>query len=187
MTFGSFISGAPAVVQPLTSDYDKAIEACTNLHVANGKTPGRNTDAALDHARKHLAPPARKGAGRDRTDKVIVLITTGPPTAYITRPAEIHAHRSAEPSRDYYANGADWLDAPLVQADKMRAKGWRLYPVGIGPGADHDFLDRLARLGGTADPDGHAPRTGRTPVECEQRLVETLDRIVRSPQVSLVQ
>lgn len=186
ISYGSLSSGGPVVLQPLTSDYDLALSACASLQATFDKRAGATTDAGLDRARQHLTLRAQGGAGRDRADKVVVLMTCGTPTSYITSPAEIDAQRSENHSPDYYGCGAYWLDAPLVLAAKMRAERWKVYAVGLGPATDYDFMDRLARLGGTADSSGHAPRTSGNPADYEQRLVEILGQIVRTPQVSLV-
>jgi hypothetical protein len=186
ITFGSFSRGGPVVLQPLTSDYGRAITACASVQATSVNGAGTTTDAGLARARKHLAPRAQGGVGRDRADKFVVLLISGLPTTYISSPDEIDAHRSTEPSPDYYADGAYWLDAPLVLAAKLRAQRWRLYPIGLSPATDNDFIDRLARLGGTADSSGHAPRASGNPAEHEQRLIDFLAEIVRSPQISLV-
>ena len=61
-----------------------------------------------------------------------------------------------------------------------------MHPVGLGLGTDYGFMDRLARLGGTADAAGQSPRGSGNPAEYEQRLVDIFRQIILSPQVTLV-
>ena len=49
------------------------------------------------------------------------------------------------------------------------------------------YMDRLARLGGTADGGGQSPRGSGNPAEYEQRLSDIFRDIITTPQVRLVQ
>jgi hypothetical protein len=53
-------------------------------------------------------------------------------------------------------------------------------------GADYDFMDRMARLGGTADDQGKSPRGGGNPAEYERRLTEIFGTIITNPEVRVV-
>jgi len=70
---------------------------------------------------------------------------------------------SSDDPQEFYNNGAYWCDAPLMQAAIVRNDKWDLYPVGIGLGTNYDFMDRMARLGGTANDDGESPRAAAIP------------------------
>ena len=74
-----------------------------------------------------------------------------------------------------------------MQAARMDADNWDMFAVGMGLGADYDFMDRLARMGGTANGDGQSPRGSGNPAEYEQRLTEIFEEIITNPQVRLVQ
>ena len=80
----------------------------------------------------------------------LVLLTDGVPNLYISADSNIDAFMGANPSSDFYGGGYYWLDAPLMQAMMMEIAGTDLFPVGIGLGTDYDFMDRMARSGGTA-------------------------------------
>jgi hypothetical protein len=60
-----------------------------------------------------------------------------------------------------------------------------LDPVGMGLGADLDFLDRMARLS-EADSAGLSLRGTGNPVDYEQRLTEIFKKIIQSPGARLV-
>ena len=93
--------------------------------------------------------------GRNATNKVVVLLTDGLPNLYSSSSTSIDAYISSHSElTDFYNNGAYWCDAPLMQAASMNAENWSLYPVGIGLGCDYDFMDRMARLGNTANSQG---------------------------------
>jgi hypothetical protein len=62
-----------------------------------------------------------------------------------------------------------------------------VFPVGVGLGTDYDYMDRLARLGGTSDEDGQSARGSGNPAEYEQRLTEIFEEIITNPKVRLVQ
>jgi len=91
------------------------------------------------------------------------------------------------PDPDFYETGEYWYDAPLMQSMMMQQDNWRIFPVGVGLGTDYDFMDRLARMGGTSNDDGESPRGSGNPAEYEQRLTEIFEEIITNPQVRLVQ
>jgi hypothetical protein len=114
-------------------------------------------------------------------------LTDGVPNLYSSSASTINAFLSQNGTADFYANGAHWYDAALMQAMNIRMKKWQLYPVGIGLGTDYDFMDRMARIAGTADAAGRSPRGSGNPAEYEQRLIEIFEQIIKTPQVRLVQ
>ena len=42
-------------------------------------------------------------------------------------------------------------DAAMMQTTQMQGENWTIYAVALGLGADYDFMDRMARMGSTAD------------------------------------
>ena len=186
ISYDSLSSGGPLLVQSLTGDYDLAMNAVTTLQATGDMGPSTATEAGLDRARSHIKPRAQGGAGRNKAPKIVVLLTDGAPNLYISSPGDIDSFTSDHSSADYYRNGSYWLDAPLMQAAKIKADKWLLHPVGLGLGTDYGFMDRLARLGGTANGGGQSPRGSGNPAEYEQRLVDIFRQIILSPQVSLV-
>lgn len=61
----------------------------------------------------------------------------------------------------------------------MQLDGWLVFPVGTGLGVDYNFMDRLARLGNTADDEGESPRGSGNPAEYEQRMTGFLKISIR--------
>jgi hypothetical protein len=74
-----------------------------------------------------------------------------------------------------------------MQAAKIHLDHWYLYPVGLGLGTDYNFMDRLARMGATADDNGQSRRGSGNPADYEQKLTEIFREIITSPTVKLVQ
>ena len=104
----------------------------------------------------------------------------------IVSPGDIDGYINSSSSTDFYNTGAYWYDAPLMQAMQMQAENWLVFPVGVGLGTDYDFMDRLARSGGTDNDSGQSPRGSGNPAEYEQRLVEIFEEIITNPQVRIV-
>lgn len=187
IAYDTLSGGGPVLEQPLTADYDLAMQACTRLQAVGDKGPSTATEAGLLTARKHIASPDEGGQGRRSANKVVVLLTDGVPNLYVSDPAEISRYIAQSDSRDFYNNGAWWLDAPLMQAMQIQEAGWQLFPVGVGLGTDYNFMDRMARMGGTANDDGQSVRGSGNPAEYEQRLAEIFEKIITNPKVRLVQ
>lgn len=186
IAFDSLTGGGPVVEHPLSADYHAAMLACCRLQAVGDKGATTATESAMILAREHLGTGAR-GPGRRAADKVLVLLTDGAPNVYTSPPELIDRFVGDHASGEFYGNGAYWYDAPLMQAMQMRAESWYTFPVGVGLGADQDFLDRLARLAGTAHGDGQTAHQSGGPAEYERRLAETFRLIIANPPVRLVQ
>lgn len=187
ITFDSLAGGEPVIRQPLTTDYDAAMLSCTNLQAVGDKGATTATEAGLETARSHVKPAAEGGHGRSLSDKVVVLLTDGVPTAYSSSPAAINDFLGKNPSSDFYGNNAHCLDASLMQVAMMARECWQVVPVGIGTKTDYDFMDRMSRTAGIASQDGLGIRGSGNPAEYEQRLTDILEAIIAKPQIKLVQ
>jgi hypothetical protein len=159
---------------------------CTRLQACGDKGASTATEAGLLAARNLLKPRNEGGSGRRDTNKVVILLTDGVPNLYVSSPSEIRSFISQNPSPEYYGGTAYPYDAALMQAARMQLDHWSVFPVGVGLGTDYNFMDRLARLGGTANDDGQSPRGSGNPAEYESRLREIFERIIESPKVRLV-
>ncbi|MGB9687279.1 TadG family pilus assembly protein [Thermogutta sp.] len=186
ITYDSLSGGGPIIAQPLTGDYDQAMVVCTRLQACGDKGASTATEAGLLAARNLLKPRNEGGSGRRDTNKVVILLTDGVPNLYVSSPSEIRSFISQNPSPEYYGGTAYPYDAALMQAARMQLDHWSVFPVGVGLGTDYNFMDRLARLGGTANDDGQSPRGSGNPAEYESRLREIFERIIESPKVRLV-
>ena len=78
-----------------------------------------------------------------------------------------------------------WRNAVLMQTRQMRELGWDVFAVGIGAGADTDFMNRIAILGGTEEI-GSDLQAGGDPRNYEEILTEIFKRIVHTPRIVLV-
>jgi hypothetical protein len=117
----------------------------------------------------------------------VVLLTDGMPNLYTSNTSTINNYISDHPDDDFYSGSAYAYNAPLMQATSMQVMGWSVFPVGLGLGTDYSFMDRLARMGGTANDDGESPRGSGNPAQYEQRLADIFRQIITSPKSRLVQ
>jgi hypothetical protein len=188
IAYDKMSGGGPVIAQSLTDNYELAMQACTTLQACSDIGSTTATETALIKAKKHLDPKKYGGNGRVATNKVVVLLTDGLPNLYSSSDTSIDKYMTDNPSNsNFYNNGAYWFDAPLMQASMMSGNHWMMFPVGIGLGCDYDFMDRMARCGGTANGDGESPRGSGNPAEYEQRLTDIFRQIITSPKLRLVQ
>jgi hypothetical protein len=136
-----------------------------------------------------LQPSSLGGAGRAHANKVVVLVTDGMPNLSTTGSSTLNAYLTANPSSDWVTTGSNinHKNASIMQSMSMQLEGWAVFPVGIGLGTDYDFMDRMARTGGTANDSGQSPRGSGNPAQYEQRLQDIFEEIITSPKSRLVQ
>ena len=164
--------------------------ACARLQAVGDRSATTATETGLIEARKHLRRPWRGGKGRSHADKVVVLITDGVPNLYSTEPAEIGRFVSAQGAgNEFYGKGEFCKNAALMQVARMQAEHWLTFAVGVGPadGPFGNFMDRMARLGQTADTHGRFAPGSDDPAKYERRLTEIFEQIITNPTVRLVQ
>jgi len=186
ITFDNLSGGGPVVRVPLTGDYDDAMQACTQLQACSDNGASTATEAGLIAAGEHIKPRREGGFGRLATNKIVVLLTDGMPNLYVSSNSQISSYRSQYSSDNFYGN-KNAHDAALMQTSMMQRDNWSLYPVGIGLGCDYGFMDRMARMGSTANGDGESPRGSGNPAEYEDRLTEIFEQIITNPKLRLVQ
>jgi hypothetical protein len=172
------------VVQTLTSDYHGAMQACTTLQAVSDMTYSTASEAGLSLAQSLISPSGTGSVGRQFTNKVVVMLTDGLPNIHTGNPS---TYISQNPSPNYFTSGSykDDKNAALVQAAQMAAKKWMVFPVGIGLGCDYNFMDPMARMGGTAV-GGQSPRGSGNPAQYEQRLRDIFTDIISNPKCRLV-
>ena len=171
----------------MTHDYTKVMKSIPKLQAVGDKSTSTATENGLMLARQILKPKSEGGQARENTTKVVVLLTDGMPNAYSSSDTDIDGFFKKNPAGEQYGGGYYWLDAALMQAFHLEAEGIDVYPVGIGLGADYDFLDRTAKLGGTAGSDGKSPRGSGNPAEYEKLLTDIFREIVKLPTGRLVE
>ncbi|MDX1961761.1 MAG: VWA domain-containing protein [Pirellulales bacterium] len=171
---------------PLTGDYASVQQSCTTMQEVADNASSTATEYGLNLANTHLKPTTSGGAGRSGPNRVVVLLTDGMPNLYQSSNSTINNYISNNPSSDFYGSSNYAHNAALMSADIMEGQNWAVYPVGLGLGTDYTFMDRMSRLGGTADENGQSLRGSGNPTEYEQRLVDMFREIITSPQVRLV-
>lgn len=183
ITFDKISNGA---VLPLTSNYDNAMAACTQFQAVSDNGYSTATENGLIAAYNHIKPQNQGGQGRNMTNKIVVLLTDGMPNLYQSSTGTIDNYVANNPSDDFYASGSYAKQAPLMQTAKMQSDHWYVYPVGIGLGTDYDFMDRMARMGLTANDSGQSARGSGNPGDYEARLTEIFRNIITNPKLRLV-
>ena len=169
----------PTIVVPLTDNYDSVMLAGTRLQAVSDIGNTTATEPGIIAARQHIAKPSDGGQGRNYTTKVLVLCTDGVPNVWQTDAAVVNAQIAANPSGNYYDGPYVWYNSVLRQAADMESKKEKLYPVGMGLGADLDFMDRIARLAKTDD-GGFSPRGAGNPADYEEQLTQIFRKIINS-------
>ncbi|MCE5269362.1 MAG: VWA domain-containing protein [Planctomycetaceae bacterium] len=201
ITFDKINSGSPAILQALTSDYNNVMTSCTKLEACSNSGLCTNTESGLNLARNHIKPISEGGAGRERTNKIVVLLTDGQPNLKQSSSTTISAYKSANPStwtnpatgttvNNWSATGSYTTEqqAALMQTSMMQGDGWNVYAVGVGLDCSVDFMDRLARMGATANPTtGKAPDSAGDSTTAEENLKKIFNAIITNPKLRLVQ
>jgi Flp pilus assembly protein TadG len=174
----------------LTSNYGSAMTASTTMQAVGQNGYSTATETGLAAAYNLIKPASQGGTGRENTQKVVVLLTDGMANLYSSSASTISNYINAHPSSNYYTGSSGTStasNAAMMQAAMMNSGKWKLYPVPLGLGADQDFMDRMARTGGTADDNGQAATSSGDPSSYEQELTNIFKQIVDNPQVRLVQ
>ena len=174
------------ILQPLTSNYDSVMQLCKDLQCVSDSELSTATETGLLTARNHIKSTSQGGSGRLYTNKVVVLATDGIANLKSSSDIAINTYKNANPSTNWYSSDYP-SNAALMQAAAMQGDKWRTFSIAFGSGADFGFMDRLARMGGTADSDGEAPRTSGNPAAIEAELSSIFTEIITSPAVRLVQ
>lgn len=177
----------PEIKVALTNNYQTAMQACTTLQAVGDINASTATENGLILARQHLETPENGGQGRSYASKVLVLLTDGVPNLYSSSNSTISNYIADNPDADFYSSssGNAAKNSVLMQTSMAQGKSGHVYPVGLGLGADYDFLDRVARIAET-DKSGQSPRGSGNPAEYEQRLTAIFTEIIKSPGSRLV-
>ncbi|MBP89669.1 MAG: hypothetical protein CMJ64_23660 [Planctomycetaceae bacterium] len=133
--------------------------------------------------------------GRSFTDKVVIVLSDGAPNLIQSGQGTIDGYVNSVSGPDagqfYYSdplswpNSRYWFNGPLMQARNMRLDNWDVFAVGLGFGADGDFLNRMAVLGGTSEI-GQGLQAGGDPSQYEEQLTNIFKDIIFTPTVRLV-
>lgn len=168
----------PELLVSLTADYDAAMQACTTMQAVSDIGTTTATEAGLVLARNHLLSAKEGGEGRPFANKVVILLTDGIPNVWSSDEADIADYMDDNPSSEYYDPNYPWYNSVLMQTSQFQADDdGKLFGVGMGMGADYDFMDRIARTALT-DEGGQSPRTSGDPTEYEQKLTEIFREII---------
>ncbi|HEY2826057.1 MAG TPA: pilus assembly protein TadG-related protein [Pirellulales bacterium] len=177
----------------LSSNYDSAMTSAATMQAVGQNGASTDTEEGLLAAYNLIKPASQGGNGRENTQKVVVLLTDGVANLKDSSDSTVSNYLAAHPNTtngvsNYYGDSNDKpSDAALMQASNMRSNKFYVYALALGLDADNDFMDRMARIGSTADSNGQAPHQSGDPSEYETEMTALLDQIVDNPQVHLVQ
>src|SRR5690606_8985189 len=85
-------SASPLV--PVTGDYYGAMQAVTKLQAVGDNAASTATETGLIAGYNHIKPKSQGGAGRENTQKVLVLLTDGMPNLRTSSNSAISNYRS---------------------------------------------------------------------------------------------
>jgi hypothetical protein len=185
--FDTPIGGNVSIVQPLTPDYDQAMLACTQLQASGDKGLTTNLEAGLIMAREHLQPGSQGGAGRRNVHKVVIVLTDGFPNCAVSSTKLIQDFASAYIESSSLSAWSEAELAALVQAVKFHHDGWSFYPIGVGAGANHEFVEELALCVGLTRNGGTFDAIADHPVGRVEKIVQILRQMIDHPRIQIVQ
>ncbi len=172
ITFDKIGGDSPKVEQPLTSSYSDAMEACTRLQACSNYGASTATEVGLDLARSHLKPQSQGGLGRERANKIVVLLTDGNPNLYDSSSTTINNYKYNNPSSNFYSSGNYPQNAALMQ--NLDDAGRQLEPLRGGR------RRRLQlRLHGPHGPHGRHRQPGRRKPPRHRRSFRVRNRAER--------
>jgi hypothetical protein len=175
----------PKLLVPLTSDYTAAMQACTTMQAVGDLVYSTSTENGLIKAQAHLKPVDEGGQGRINASRVYILLTDGIPNIYQSSSSSVSNYMSSHPDSDFYPSSDMSYNTVLMQSSIIQSNKGHLYGVGMGLGADYDFMDRIDRIANT-DVNGASPRGSGNPAQYEQRLIDIFKTIIQTPGMRLV-
>ncbi len=116
----------------------------------------------------------------------MVLITDGVPNIYSSSNSTISSYISSNSNSDWYSTSDPEYNAVLMQTSMMNTSKNLVYSVGMGLGCDYDFMDRIARMGKTADSSGLSTRGTGNPALYEDELADIFKKIIQAPGSRIV-
>lgn len=176
----------PVVRQSLTGNFNAAMQACTTLQAVGDINASTATENGIILAKQHLLPTSSGGAARTFSTKVMVLITDGVPNIYSSSNSTISSYISGHSNSDWYSTSDPEYNAVLMQTSMMNSSKNLVYSVGMGLGCDYDFMDRISRMGKTADSSGQSTRGTGNPALYEDELANIFKKIIQAPGSRIV-
>jgi hypothetical protein len=180
----------PQLVQGLTASYNTAMNSCTTLQPTGDKLATTALEAGMILAYSHM-----QSSSRQFTDKVIIVLTDGFPNLVQSSHGTVDSYVGSVTGPDAaqfytsdplsWANSRYWFNGPLMQTRMMHADKYDVFAVGLGFGADSNFLNRMATLGGTSGV-GQGLQAGGDPTQYENNLTQIFKDIIFTPTVRLV-
>lgn len=177
-------------------DYNALKTSVATIQAAADDTQNTASESGLLRAKTHLDPTANPSGARPAASKVVVFLSDGIANAKESSNTTISSYITSKPSSDWFTSGTFQFErnAAIMQAYAMQLLGYRVYPVGVGLGADRSLMDRMARISQTATPDPNNPNgpkvsaySSGNPGDYQQLLTSIFASIVGAPSVQLGQ
>ncbi len=188
-----------AVRYPLSvsgCDYEAVKDSLRGLQAVAGGPASTASENGIVLARNHLDPALNPSGARLAARKLMIFLSDGIPNLKQSSSTTISNYKSAHPEGEWFTSGsyATERNAVLMQTSQLEAAGWRIFPVGVGLGADRELMDRMARMAGTGvrDPDNpNGPKISAyaegNPADYEDLMTTIFNSIVSAPFVRLAQ
>lgn len=201
--FDCLLNGGPIAWHALNSDNAAALVAAGRLQAAGETQTPRPLDAGLQTAAELLAGSDAETTAAKR-EKIVVVILAGVP----------QSARASGGAVDAWAAGSSspvWSEAPidhpqraaLVQVERMRQRGWKVYVVSVLPAANrfahllaqmagHDqaliaTVEFVGKPGGASTTAAIGRKPSLDPQEIERRLTAMLLEIIARQEAVIVQ
>jgi hypothetical protein len=176
----------PIIRHSLSGDFTAAMNVCTTLQAVGDIGSSTATENGIILAKNHLLPTGSGGAARTFSTKVLMLITDGVPNIYSSSNSAISNYISSHSNGDWYSTSDPEYNSVLMQTSMLNTSKGITFSVGMGLGCDYNFMDRIARMGKTADPSGLSTRSTGNPALYEDELSEIFRKIIQAPGSRIV-
>jgi len=175
-------------------DYNAVKNSLRGLQAVGGGPASTASENGIILARNHLDPAQNPSGARLAARKLMIFLSDGIPNLNQSSATTINNYKKAHPEGEWFTSG-DYVNernAVLMQTLQLQNLGWRIFPVGVGLGADRNLMDRMARMAGTAvrdpnNPDG--PKISAyaegNPADYEDLMTSIFNSIVSAPFVRL--
>lgn len=176
----------PVIRHSLSGNFTAAMQACTTLQAVADVSSSTATENGIILAKQHLQSTSNGGAARTFTQKILVLITDGVPNIYSSSNSTITSYISGHSNADWYSTSDPEYNSVLMQTSMLNTSKGYTFSVGMGLGCDYNFMDRIARMGKTADPNGQSTRGTGNPALYEDELSDIFKKIIQAPGSRIV-
>jgi Flp pilus assembly protein TadG len=176
-------------------DYNAAKGSLCDIQCVADDTLSTASENGLIAAKNMLDPSTNPTGARPAATKFVIFLTDGIPNIKSSSNSTITNYANSHTKGEWFGSVTNQYErnSVLMQTDIMQALGWKVNAIAIGLGADRSMMDRMARMGGTAQADPtnvNGPKisayaTGN-PADYQTRLTGIFQGIVGASNVKVV-